>query len=219
MSNSFDSTETNNQAQVDGGGEDLSPRDVNLLLGRNLRRLRESLGLSQRELAKRAGLTNSSISTVEQGLVSPSVQSLERILAAFPLSLSAFFRWQEKAAPAVMITREDLLSTALHPALGVIQQPLSQCLGACVPGVDMQRLQVLDGAEVPLACAPCGDVLLTQVSGQLVLHMVSDAGHAPLLLAPGDAVRIPAGNYYRLVNPYAQAAELLLASLLLSSDG
>lgn len=56
-----------------------------------LKLLREAFGLSQRELAKRAGVTNSSISMIEQGQVSPSIQSLSRILAAFPLSLADFF--------------------------------------------------------------------------------------------------------------------------------
>ncbi len=202
MSNPSDTLDASNHA-TEG-------RDSHLSLGRKLRRLRESLGLSQRELAKRAGLTNSSISTVEQGLVSPSVQSLERILAAFPLSLVDFFRWREHLEPPCMLTCEHLLDRALHPALGVIQQPLAQHLGAISPGVDMQRWQLLAGAEAPLACASSGDLLLTLVCGNLVLHV----GDSPLLLAPGDAARLPAGHYYRLANPYGQSAELIVAGVL-----
>ncbi len=59
-----------------------------------LKLIRETFGLSQRELAKRAGVTNSSISMIELGQVSPSIQSLERILSAIPISLSVFFGFQ-----------------------------------------------------------------------------------------------------------------------------
>ncbi len=56
-----------------------------------LKLIRDVFGFSQRELAKRAGVTNSSISMIEQGQVSPSIQSLSRILAVFPISLTDFF--------------------------------------------------------------------------------------------------------------------------------
>lgn len=60
-------------------------------VGVRLKALREYHGWSQRELAKRAGVPNSAISVIEQGSVSPSVQSLEKVLKGFPLSLQNFF--------------------------------------------------------------------------------------------------------------------------------
>lgn len=60
-------------------------------LGERLRALRTSRGISQRELAKRAGVTHSSISQIEQGQVSPSVSSLKKILNAVPISVADFF--------------------------------------------------------------------------------------------------------------------------------
>ncbi|MCP8898543.1 helix-turn-helix domain-containing protein [Gilvimarinus xylanilyticus] len=65
--------------------------DLSAQLGLKLKAIREANGLSQRELAKRAGVTNSSISMIEQGQVSPSIQSLEKVLAGFPMTLSYFF--------------------------------------------------------------------------------------------------------------------------------
>ena len=56
-----------------------------------LRALRKRHGLSQRELAKQAGLTNGSVSLIEQGKVSPSVGSLKKLLDCFPVSLAEFF--------------------------------------------------------------------------------------------------------------------------------
>ena len=62
-----------------------------LAVGARLRVVRELAGLSQRELAKRAGVTNSTVSLVEQESHAPSLASLHRILAAIPISLADFF--------------------------------------------------------------------------------------------------------------------------------
>jgi transcriptional regulator with XRE-family HTH domain len=63
--------------------------DVNV--GARLRKLRKMHGLSQRELAKRAGVTNGMISLIEQNRASPSVSSLKKVLDGFPVSLADFF--------------------------------------------------------------------------------------------------------------------------------
>lgn len=60
-------------------------------LGERLQRLRKARGLSQRELARRAGMPNGSVSMIEQGRVSPSVASLEKLVAALPMTLAEFF--------------------------------------------------------------------------------------------------------------------------------
>jgi transcriptional regulator with XRE-family HTH domain len=60
-------------------------------LGARLRALREQHGLSQRELAKRAGVTNGTISMIEQNRTSPAVGSLKKVLDGFPIALSDFF--------------------------------------------------------------------------------------------------------------------------------
>jgi transcriptional regulator with XRE-family HTH domain len=66
-------------------------------IGTRLRGVRESRGLSQRELASRAGLTNGTISLIEQNKTSPSVSSLKRLLDAIPMTLSEFFTEVEEA--------------------------------------------------------------------------------------------------------------------------
>ena len=52
-----------------------------------LQKVRQMYGFSQRELAKRAGVTNSSVSMIEQGRVSPSISSLEKLLKNIPMTL------------------------------------------------------------------------------------------------------------------------------------
>jgi transcriptional regulator with XRE-family HTH domain len=60
-------------------------------IGVRLQAVRKSKGLSQRELAKRVGVTNSTISLIEQNKVSPSVSSLKKVLDGLPISLADFF--------------------------------------------------------------------------------------------------------------------------------
>ncbi len=60
-------------------------------VGTRLRQLREQAGLSQRELAKRSGVTNATISLIEHNRISPSIASLKKVLDGLPLSLAEFF--------------------------------------------------------------------------------------------------------------------------------
>ena len=60
-------------------------------IGGRLRAVRESRGMSQRDLAARAGLTNAAISLIEQNKSSPSVASLKSLLDAIPMTMSEFF--------------------------------------------------------------------------------------------------------------------------------
>lgn len=60
-------------------------------IGARLQLVRKAKDLSQRELAKRVGVTNSTISLIEQNKVSPSVSSLKKVLDGIPISLADFF--------------------------------------------------------------------------------------------------------------------------------
>lgn len=65
-------------------------------IGHRLQSIRKQRGLSQRELAARAGLTNGTISLIEQNKTSPSVASLKSLLDAIPMSLAEFFATLEE---------------------------------------------------------------------------------------------------------------------------
>lgn len=60
-------------------------------VGIRLKEVRLLNNLSQRELAKRAGVTNSTISMIEKNSVSPSISSLKKVLNGIPISLVDFF--------------------------------------------------------------------------------------------------------------------------------
>jgi transcriptional regulator with XRE-family HTH domain len=57
------------------------------LIGRAVRERRQSLGLSQVELAARAGMTQPALSRLEAGVVVPTIPLLERISGALEADL------------------------------------------------------------------------------------------------------------------------------------
>jgi transcriptional regulator with XRE-family HTH domain len=77
-------------------------------VGKQLRAVRTAFGLSQRELAKRAGVTNGMISLIEQGRTSPSVGSLQKILGAFPMTMAEFFTRDMGSRANVVFRAADL---------------------------------------------------------------------------------------------------------------
>jgi transcriptional regulator with XRE-family HTH domain len=58
------------------------------LLGERLRSLRENKGVTQVNLAERAGLRQSHISAIETGVMLPNLVTLLRIAAALPCKVS-----------------------------------------------------------------------------------------------------------------------------------
>ncbi len=81
---------------------------MNIDVGAHLKAVRQMHGLSQRELAKRAGVTNGTISLIEQNRVSPSVSSLRKVLAGIPMSLGEFFTTDFSSAGKVFFQDDEL---------------------------------------------------------------------------------------------------------------
>ena len=69
-------------------------------------------GLSQRELAKRAGVTNGTISLIEQERISPSIGSLRKVLDGFPISLTDFLTLEMEPKRKVFYKADDLKEIA-----------------------------------------------------------------------------------------------------------
>src|ERR1700752_1115908 len=82
---------------------------MNIDVGARLRSVRTTFGLSQRELAKRAGVTNGTISLIEQNRVSPSVSSLKKVLDGVPMALAEFFTLDLSVAPQAFFGADELV--------------------------------------------------------------------------------------------------------------
>ena len=80
-------------------------------VGKRLKSIRLIRNISQRELAKRAGVTNSTISMIEKNSVSPSISSLKKVLNGIPISLVEFFTEESNEAEIqqVVYTSDELI--------------------------------------------------------------------------------------------------------------
>lgn len=78
-------------------------------VGGHLRAIREMYGLSQRALAKKAGVTNGIISMLEQNRNSPSLATLKKILDAIPISFSDFFTLGLNGAQKTVYRANELI--------------------------------------------------------------------------------------------------------------
>lgn len=64
------------------------------MIGDIIKTVREKRGLSQRELAKRAGVTNQTVHSYEKGKIQPSAKSLINLMTA--MNYVVIFRPREK---------------------------------------------------------------------------------------------------------------------------
>lgn len=65
--------------------------DIRLLVGKRVRELRNSMGISQEELADLAGLDRTYITSVECGKRNISIVNIEKLANALQVSLKEFF--------------------------------------------------------------------------------------------------------------------------------
>ncbi len=86
---------------------------TNLSVGQRLKELRERSGASQRELARRSGMSAASISAIELGKVSPSVETLKRLLDCLGETLTDFFAVGTRPKPITFFGPADLEEISL----------------------------------------------------------------------------------------------------------
>lgn len=148
-------------------------------LGPRLRAVRVSRGLSQRALARKAGVTNGTISLIESGRMNPSVSALKRVLDGIPIALSDFFSFEPEPEEQVFFAAEELTE------IGRGRISYKQIGGSLFS----RQLQILHETYQP--GADTGRVMLTHtgeeggvvISGRLEVTV----GDSRKILGPGDA--------------------------------
>ena len=80
--------------------------------GALLRDSRDAAGLTQTELASRAGTTQAAVARVERGRVSPTIRTLQRLLAATGHELALAAAPARSSVDESLITRQLRLSPA-----------------------------------------------------------------------------------------------------------
>lgn len=175
-------------------------------IGQKLRAIREERGLSQRELAAKAGLTNGTISLIEKNRTSPSVASLKSLLDAIPISMAEFFSTLEDTVTPKVFYRADEFTEVSPTAPG--QVALRQ-LG----NVEDHALQVLHETYPP--GADTGPELLSHegeeagivTRGQIEVTVDGSVG----ILSTGDGYLFDSRLPHRFRNVGAEVCEIVSA--------
>jgi transcriptional regulator with XRE-family HTH domain len=84
-------------------------------VGTRLKAIRILHQLSQRALAKRVGLTHSTLSLIESNQMNPSVGALKRILDGIPIGLAEFFAFEPQPSKQAFYAAEDLTEIGKGP--------------------------------------------------------------------------------------------------------
>lgn len=179
-------------------------------VGVRLRELRAARGLSQRELARRAEMTNANLSMIEQGRVSPSIQTLEKILRAVPISLADFFRDDTPLGPCV--SKQSTQPRILHCGL---ESFLCLPAKAAGPSTSIIHQHIKPGfalTEIPLTTSKTDWLSAVVVHGALSLTL----GESCWTLESGDAFQFHQPRRFRLENLSDKEATLIL---VISSSG
>ena len=81
-------------------------------LGARIKSMRTRANLSQTELARQVGVTPSSISQIESGLIYPSLPALFRMAEVFVVDMGTLFRSEHQEAGPVVFKQKDLPAAA-----------------------------------------------------------------------------------------------------------
>jgi transcriptional regulator with XRE-family HTH domain len=168
------------------------------VVGPRIKRLREGMQLSLRDLSARSGVSAPMLSQVERGETSPTLVTAERIASGLELTLSQLLRLDEAPAAAVVRGSERPVAgsgphrvTLLTPDLpgqrvAVAEHELAA--GAQIPGADARHEAgsrevciVLDGA---VRLEVDGQTYELEAGDSVTFdsdleHRLSNPGHAP----------------------------------------
>lgn len=179
------------------------PSDLDAI-GDRLREERVKAGISQRELARRLGLSASLISQLESGLSKPSVGTLYAIVTELGLSLDRVIRGEEFDSAQSPVQPTERKSPLVHPgerqvidlASGVRWEELT---AETEDGVDfLHAIYEVGGASTPdeSLMRHHGREYGYIVSGQLGLQI----GFQKYELNPGDSIAFDSTEPHRLYN-------------------
>jgi transcriptional regulator with XRE-family HTH domain len=177
---------------------------MSLDVGAHLKSVRQMYGLSQRELAKRAGVTNGLISLIEQNRVSPSVSSLKKVLDGIPMALADFFTLDVGVKPQVFFPREELADIG------------SASVELRLVGVRLAKRNMSILHERYAPDADTGEEMLTHAGeegGVIVKGRIElTVGGESRILGPGDAYYFKSTLPHRFRNVGREECEIVSAS-------
>jgi transcriptional regulator with XRE-family HTH domain len=165
-------------------------RNQSANLAENLRRLRESRGLSQQQMAHLSGIPRPTWSSLESGSANPTLSVLARAAAALQVSIEELVGPPRSACqffPAGSLPSKTRGNAVLRPLL-----PES------IPGLDIGRIELAPGGVLKgVPHTPGTREYLTCESGEIELA----ASGERWMLGPGDALVFRGDQRHTYRNP------------------
>lgn len=176
-------------------------------VGAHVRGLRKAARLSLRALAAQTGFSPGFISQLENGQVSPSIQSMEKIAGALGVSLGAFFAAVGTTGAEPIVRSRD--RRALHSGWSGAELEALSALPSSVP-LEPLLVTLEPGGRSGKHPAPSArDAFAFILEGEVTLRL----GPEDHRLAAGDAISLVAAEPRLWVNEKALACRVLIVSL------
>ena len=184
--------------------------NLSMMIAVQIRQLRQKRGLTVTELARRAGVSKSMISQVENGGTAPSIETMRSIAAVLEVPLFTLFLNQEDSDGALvrkderitlMIPGSDATRELLTPNL---QRAMALVIGRIPPGT----------ASSPSPTTHRGEECVFVLQGKVTVHLKGES----YLLNAGDAFYFDARLPHFFTNPGDTEAEFLSAITAAQSE-
>ncbi|HET7685572.1 MAG TPA: XRE family transcriptional regulator [Candidatus Limnocylindria bacterium] len=170
-------------------------------IGSSLRRARRGRGLTLRQVAESAGVTESFLSQVERDIASPSIATLRRIAVALGMSIGQVL---DEAGPHGQLVRAADRRVVTYPGLHARDEFLTDGTNARLQ-VILSRIEPGGGTGAEAYAHESDEECLIVLEGRLTLW-VGDETYA---LEAGDAIRYSSRVPHRNQNPGPGVARVL----------
>lgn len=182
------------------------PRLKQQAVGEHVRRLREQRGLSLRALASATGFSPSFLSQLENGQVSPSISSMERIAGTLGVTLGGFFAALGSSDSGLIVRIPERVQL---PSLW--SQATIEALSPMSRGRLIEPLLITlepAGRSGKHPTSQPREEFAFVLEGEVELTLGPDT----FRLSPGDAATILRGELRRWVNVGQTAARILIVA-------
>jgi transcriptional regulator with XRE-family HTH domain len=180
-------------------------------IGLHVRRLRRRLGMTVRALGGRTGFSASFISQLENGLVSPSIGSMQKIAAALGVTLGEFFTAVGDGTSGTIVRAKERARFTSDWSLATLESAgASQKLEASVISLSPSGRS----GKHPYAHDNAEDYAFV-LKGPVTVRLGPDRH----LLRTGDAVCFQPGELRLWENPGRSLVRLLFISIRRPSSG
>ena len=171
-------------------------------VGSRIRELRERSDLSLRALAEMCNVSPNTVSLIERGLSSPSVDTLQRLASGLGVSIAAFFETGEPPARLVLTPSANRArsrapgTTIEHLGSGLADHAFASFLITMEPGTSTNTTPIEHSGAEWVYC----------LAGLIAYEVEGKEYH----LTTGDSLLFDASLPHRWQNPGPEQAQMLL---------